>query len=165
MKAVRAKKANATIGVAGYPETHQLTSNMMDDLKFLKAKLDAGAEFIITNACFSMEHLTRYVDLCRQQNITVPIIVGIYVPTSYDSLIKMSDICKFTIPNDQMEKFRNYQDTSHAFNEFAVENAVNFIKQIFESHLDRVYGIQFFTMNKYELIYQVVEKLRQYTEQ
>lgn len=164
VKAVRTSRASTTIGVAGYPETHQLAGDMKDDLKNLKAKIDAGVDFIITNACFSVDYLSQYIELCRQHKITIPIIPGIYVPTSYDSLIKMSELCKFTIPNEQMEMFYCYRNNSNAFHTFAIDNAVNFIEQIFENQLEQVCGVHFFTLNKYELIYEVVQKLRQYTE-
>lgn len=160
--AIRSRKPSVTIGVAGYPESYRLASDMLSDLRNLKSKIDAGADFIITNVCFSLDHLLEYIRLCRQHNILVPIIPGIYVPSSYGELIKMSELSKFRIPNEHLAVYHRYHSDNDAFQAFAIDNAVSLISQIFQNNSENVYGIHFFTMNKYENICKVVGKIKEF---
>lgn len=158
VKAIREIKCDATIGVAGYPEVHRTAISANEDLKNLKAKVDAGANFIITNTCFNINQLTEFIKSCRSIGITVPIIPGIYVPSSFAEMTKMCDICNVIIPANQMEIFQRYQQNNELFAKFAIENATKFITQIFEFDFERIPGVHFFTLNKYEHIVKVVQK-------
>ena len=71
--------SNFCIGVGGYPEKHFEASSMNEDLRLLKAKVDAGADYIVTQMFYDNKVYFKFVDDCRLAGITIPIIPGIKI--------------------------------------------------------------------------------------
>ncbi|MDX1381988.1 MAG: methylenetetrahydrofolate reductase, partial [Thermoanaerobaculia bacterium] len=70
------------IGVGGYPEKHFEAPNLHADVLNVKRKIDAGADYVVTQMFFDNGHYYRYVELCREAGIEVPIIPGLKIVTS-----------------------------------------------------------------------------------
>jgi methylenetetrahydrofolate reductase (NADPH) len=70
------------VGAAGYPETHAEAPDLLADVARVKQKVDAGAEYIVTQMFFDNRHYFSFVDECRRQGVDVPIIPGLRILTS-----------------------------------------------------------------------------------
>jgi methylenetetrahydrofolate reductase (NADPH) len=70
-------KTSFSCGVAGYPEKHHLAPTIEFDINFLKQKVEAGADYIVTQMFFDNSKYYEFVDLCRKEGINIPIIPGI----------------------------------------------------------------------------------------
>ncbi|XP_017487770.1 PREDICTED: 5,10-methylenetetrahydrofolate reductase-like [Rhagoletis zephyria] len=156
---MRGKRGDTiSIGVGGYPEGHPESKSMEEDMKFLKEKVDAGADFIITQICFSPESILQFVQRCRDNDINVPIIIGIIVPDSMRSLHFVLNIVKAVISEEQLSKYKELKDSPEAFKTYAVENARRTVQMVLDSDAN-VYGFQFFTMNRFENVKLVVQQI------
>lgn len=117
---------NFSVGVAGYPEKHQESPNLEVDMLHLKEKVDAGAEYIVTQMFFDNEVYFKFVKKCRDLGITVPIIPGlkpIAVKAHETMLPKTFGI---TIPQDlakQIEKCRTNKDVWQLGVEWGISQA------------------------------------------
>ena len=87
-------------GVAGYPEKHFEAPNMQTDLLYLKKKVDAGAEYIVTQMFFDNKKFFAYEKLCREAGITVPIIPGLKPITSKKQLSVIPRTFYVDVPTD-----------------------------------------------------------------
>jgi methylenetetrahydrofolate reductase (NADPH) len=88
------------IGVAGYPEKHFEAPNMKTDFKYLKQKIDMGANFVVTQMFYDNNKYKEFVKGCREAGINVPIIPGLKPITSSKQLISLPKIFHIDIPDE-----------------------------------------------------------------
>ncbi len=146
---------NFCIGVAGYPEKHFEAPNMISDMKYLKAKIEAGAEYIVTQMFFDNKSYFSFVDKCREMGITVPIIPGLKIMTSRKQAIALSKIFKIDIPQpllERIEKCKSDQEAKEAGIEWCIEQSKELIKA-------NVPCLHYYTMGTSEVTRRVASKV------
>ncbi len=98
------------VGVAGYPEKHYEAPNMKADLKYLKKKIELGADYIVTQMFFDNQKYFDFVKLCRAEGITVPIIPGLKPISTKRHLSLIPRIFKVDLPEDLAEAVEGAKD-------------------------------------------------------
>ena len=98
------------IGVAGYPEKHFESANMKSDIHFLKKKVEAGADYIVTQMFFDNQKYFDFVDLCRENNINIPIIPGLKPISTKKQLTLLPQRFHLNLPNLLVEEVLKCKD-------------------------------------------------------
>lgn len=105
-----ASPTNFCMGIAGYPEKHFEAPNLYSDMKWLKAKVDAGADYIVTQMFFDNKKYFEFVDLCRKNDINIPIIPGLKILSSRSQLIALPKIFHIDLPQDLYVELEKCKD-------------------------------------------------------
>jgi len=135
-----------TICVAGYPTGHPEATVYEDDLMHLKEKVDAGADFIITQLFFKASTFKKFVDDCRAIGINCPILPGIMPIQSYDSLRHIVKLSKLEIPDEIKNVVTPLKGNDDAIRNYGIHQATQMIKELFISGY--AHGIHFYTLNR-----------------
>lgn len=103
------------VGVAGYPEKHIESPNKAYDMKYLKGKIDAGAEYIITQMFFDNRKYFDFVDACRREGINVPIIPGLKPICTIRDLNILPQVFFIDLPDELVKRLSACQNNEEAF--------------------------------------------------
>ena len=143
------------LAVAGYPEGHPdkiasgvpaTGSVMTAELDYLKAKVDAGADYIITQLFYDTGLFLRFVEQCKQHGIHVPILPGILPPLAYGGLQRMVSLCKTHIPNGLRDKVEALKDAGdEKFREFGIELSTQMSRELLAHGVKHLH---FYTLNQ-----------------
>lgn len=117
---------NFCIGVAGYPEKHFEAANFKTDLKFLKKKIDEGAEYIVTQMFFDNNKYIKFVESCRETGIEVPIVPGLKPITAKSQLTNLPRNFYLDLPSDlsdAVEKCKTREDVIEVGVEWTVQQS------------------------------------------
>lgn len=98
------------IGAACYPEKHADAPNIESDMKYLKRKVEAGAEFLVTQMFFDNQQYFNFVDTCRSMGIHIPIIPGIKPITTRKQVYTLPKIFHIDIPVELTQEIENCKD-------------------------------------------------------
>jgi methylenetetrahydrofolate reductase (NADPH) len=146
-----------TVGCAGYPERHLEAPDFASDLRRLKDKVDAGADFIITQLFFDNDGFFRFVDRARAAGIRVPIIAGIMPVTNVAQIKKFTTMCGAVIPGRMLEELEKIAGDADAVQRYGVEWSTRQCLELLERGVD---GLHFYTLNRSKSSRQIVETLR-----
>ena len=133
------------IEVAAYPEIHPEATSYMDDLHFLKGKLDAGADSAITQYFYNVESYFYFLDQCAAIGIDKPIYAGIMPITNFANLSRFSRNCGAEIPRWIRKRMEGYGEDLDSVRKFGTEVVTQLCQTLLESGAP---GIHFYTMNQ-----------------
>ena len=144
------------IGVAGYPEGHPEASSFEDDLKNLKRKVDAGADFIVTQLFFNNDDFYRFRDRALALKINVPIIPGIFPILNHKQVLRITELCGAKIPSALGEKLCWLKDKPEDVEKYGIEYAQG---QAYDLIRNEVHGLHICTMNQSRAARKIVREL------
>jgi methylenetetrahydrofolate reductase (NADPH) len=140
-----AREHHFSVGVAGYPEKHIEAPSLAADLKNLKRKVDAGADFIITQLFFNNDDYYRFRDLALAQKILVPIIPGIFPLINYKQLYRIGSLCDPKIPSQLVDRIEKVKDKPEEVEKYGVEHATRQSEDLIRNEAP---GIHIYSMNR-----------------
>lgn len=134
------------IGVAGFPEGHPSTSNRVDELDFLKAKVDEGADYICTQLFFDNHDFLDFRDRCALAGIEVPIIAGVMPVTSLPGMKRMAELAAGArYPAKLIRTLNRANSSPEAVERVGIHYAAEQCAGLLNEGVD---GIHFYTLNK-----------------
>ena len=148
-------KADFCIGVAGYPEKHLESPSLQTDLKRLKEKVDAGADYVVTQMFFDNAKYFEFVAKAREMGITVPIIPGIKHIAVERHLQVLPQIFRIDLPEDliaAVEKCKNNAEIRQVGIEWAIQQSI-------ELKAAGVPVLHYYSMGKSENIRQIASQI------
>ena len=143
------------IGVAGYPEKHIEAPSMNYDLKWLKEKVDAGADYVVTQMFFDNKKFIEFVKRAREIGITVPIIPGIKPIATKKQLQLLPQVFKIDLPEDLISAVENAKDNS-AVKQIGIEWTVNQCRELLDFSVP---VLHFYSMGKSDNITKIAREL------
>jgi methylenetetrahydrofolate reductase (NADPH) len=148
-------KTKFCVGVAGYPEKHLEAPNMQTDLMYLKNKVEAGADYIITQMFFDNKKFFEFEKLCREAGITVPIIPGLKPITTKKQLTVIPRTFNVDIPDDfanEILKCKDDTDVEKCGTEWLLAQSKELKKA-------GVPVLHYYTLGKPNVVVNVVKKI------
>lgn len=143
------------VGVAGYPEKHFEAPSMKFDLKYLKEKIDKGAEYIVTQMFFDNQKYFDYVAKVREAGIDVPIIPGIKPITTLGQITMLPRTFFLDLPDaltDELEKCK----TNAEVKEVGIAWSIQQCKELIAANVP---SLHFYTMSKADATYKVAKEV------
>ena len=134
-----------SIGVAAYPEGHPESPDLDTDIHYFKKKVEAGAEFAITQMFFDNRYFYNYIEKLQKEDIDIPVIPGIMPITNFKQIKKFADMCGATIPGELIQKLQAVADKPEEIEKIGIDYA---IKQCEDLLKNGVKGLHFYTLNK-----------------
>ncbi|MHB8845538.1 MAG: methylenetetrahydrofolate reductase [NAD(P)H] [Nitrospirota bacterium] len=134
-----------SLGVAVYPEGHPQSPSLAKDLEYTKRKIDAGADFAITQMFFENDHYYRFLERARKAGIRVPIIPGIMPILDCRRIREFATVCSATIPQAILDRIEPVADMPEEVRKLGVEFAV---RQVSDLMNHGVKYFHFYTMNR-----------------
>ena len=150
---LNAQPMDYCIGVAGYAEKHFEAPNLKTDIQFLKAKVDAGADYIVTQMFFDNSHYYTFVNRCRKAGINVPIIPGLKILATTSQLQTLPKNFYVDLPDELVDEVNESPKN-------VKEIGQNWCFKQCEDLLNHdVNNLHYYVMNRVESVLSIVDKL------
>jgi methylenetetrahydrofolate reductase (NADPH) len=144
------------IGVAGFPEGHPETPNRLKEIDYLKAKVDAGADYICTQLFFDNHDFYDFRERCELAGIKIPIVAGIMPVTNKKGTLRMADLALGARFPGRLQKALSRADSDEHYQNVGVHWATEQVLDLIENNAA---GVHFFTLNDSKATRRIYESL------
>ncbi|MEY3236523.1 MAG: methylenetetrahydrofolate reductase [Bacteroidota bacterium] len=155
MDDVQLEPTDFCIGTAGYPEKHFEAMNLTTDLQFLKAKVDAGAEYIVTQMFFDNEKYFSFVKACREIGINVPIIPGLKPIKTLEHITFLPKFFKIDYPEALSSELLKCKDSKQV-EQLGIEWGIQQSKELKEAGVP---CIHYYTMSNSTMVKAIAKEI------
>lgn len=142
---------------ACYPECHQEAKDIVEDIKNLKKKVDAGADHLISQLFFDNKAFLDFIEKARIAGIEVPIEAGIMPVTNKNQIERMVAMCGASIPAKLSKLLQRFGDNSEAMRDAGISYAIDQIVELVANGVD---GIHIYTMNDPYVARKITESVK-----
>ena len=133
------------IGGACYPEIHPESKNRVEDIEYLKYKVDCGAQFLTSQMFFDNDRFLNFYEMCRIKGINVPIIAGIMPITNAKQIMRSIELSNCSVPKKFYRIMERFGDDARSMKQAGIIYAT---EQIIDLMANGVNNIHIYTMNK-----------------
>ncbi len=145
------------VGVAGFPEGHPDTPNRLKEIDYLKAKVDAGADYIVTQLFFDNRDFYDFRERCELAGIHVPIIAGIMPITTRHGMVRMAELAAGArLPARLLKSVARADDNDDYVEKVGIHWATEQVRDLIDNN---VRGIHFYTLNNSRATLKIYEAL------
>ncbi|MFP4644678.1 MAG: methylenetetrahydrofolate reductase [NAD(P)H] [Spirochaetales bacterium] len=153
---IKTRHPQLGIGVAGFPEGHPATPNRLQEIAYLKAKVDSGADYVCTQLFFDNRDFYDWRERCRYAGIQVPLVAGIMPVTSRQGLEKMAKLAAGSrFPAPLLKAIDRAENDDYVEN-VGVHWATQQVRDLVDNGTD---GVHFYTLNKSRATRRIYESL------
>lgn len=144
-----------TIGAAAYPEAHYESPSLEADVENMLKKIEAGADFFVTQLCFDNNAILNFFELLGKKGVKTPVSVGIMPVLNPNQIIKMALLSACSIPARLSKIVSLYGDDAQSFKNAGLDYAVNQILSLKDNGINKLH---LYTMNKAEEISRIIKQ-------
>jgi methylenetetrahydrofolate reductase (NADPH) len=152
-----AKPSNFCVGVGGYPEKHFEAPNLKTDIEYVKKKVDAGADYVVTQMFYDNKVYFRFVELCRKAGINVPIIPGLKIITNKSHLVTVPRNFYINIPEELSDEIVAAKPEQVL--DIGAEWAARQVEELFDNNVP---GAHFYIMQNSKPVKKLMKRLKHY---
>lgn len=154
---IRAQKRPFCVAAACYPEKHVEAVSLAEDLEHLRAKVAAGADFLITQLFFDNQVYFDFVRRARAGGIDIPIVAGIMPITNLSQIERFTQRCGASIPEDLHARLAPHRDDPDRIESLSIEYATSQCRELLDAGTP---GVHFYTLNRSRATRDILTALR-----
>ena len=155
----RLREAGFCVGAAAYPEGHAACLDLDEDVRHLREKQDAGAQFFVTQLFFDNRFAYKFLDKCRAARIRVPITFGIMPFMSKAQVSRMVFMCGASLPSPLVKVLARWEHDPESLRKAGIEYACQQLIGLAEHGVD---GVHLYSMNKPDVAREITAAIRPY---